>query len=187
MAVVSQTEFAKMTGRSRQAISQRVKAGSLVALANRKIDTEDKINASFLHEVAEDEEIKNGVNQNQNNSDSENSNGSVKPLDILSKNASDAKRGQEVLKYKKLEIEVKTLQGELIRKDLVADTCFGYLSALNINIMETPQSFLDELEGVIINKGSRSSKMDIVTRPICDAIEQAIKQIERTLKGNNEN
>lgn len=187
MTVVSQTKFAEMTGRSRQAISQRVKAGSLIALANRKIDTEDKINASFLIEVKEDNEIKNGSVENFNNSNVSGVDDPARPIDILSKNATEAKRGQEVLKYKKLEIEVKVLQGELVRKDLVADACFGYLSALNINIMETPQSFLDELEGVIINKGSRLVKMEIVTKPICSAIEQAIKQITKTLREKNDN
>ena len=188
MAIVSQTKFAKMTGRSRQAISQRAKRGTLVALKNGKLDTEDLINASFLREVEEDKSINSGVSQVESNTSSNNLGGPPgppgppTPVDHLTKSASDAKRGQEVLKYKKLEIEIKTMQGDLVLRESIGNACFGYLSTLNINIMEMPQSFLDELEAVIINKGSRSEKMEIVTKPICDAIGHAILQIERVLK-----
>lgn len=195
MALVSQTEFAKMTGRTRQAISQRTKRGSLVATASGKIDTKNPINAQFLMEIEEERAITNPpeIKKTPPGESKENpdhpaqSKQEPNPPNALMKNAASAKQGQEVLKYKKLELELKALQGELIRRDLVADVCFGYLSALNINIMEFPQSFLDELEGAIINKSTRSTKMEIVTRPICEAITQAISQIEKTLRATDEN
>lgn len=184
MAIVSQTKFAEMTGRSRQAISQRTKRGTLVALASGKMDTEDPVNAQLLFEISEEKKAKIKSTSSANSGGTQ-SDASLKN-DAFAKKVSEAKRGQEVLKYKKLELEIKEMQGELVRRDSLGNACFGYLSALNINMMEMPQSFLDQLESAIVNKASRSEKMEIVTKPICDAIDQTLSQIERILKSKDE-
>lgn len=191
--IVSQSKFARITDRTRQAIFQRVKRGTLVADKHGKMDTEDPINAEFIEQIEGEKKIKefndnpNKVQKPKQFNNHDNSEPKINYENSFSQNVSKAKSGQEILKYKKLELEVKLLQGELVRKDSVADICFGYLSALNINIMETPQSFLDELEGAILNKSSRSNKIEIVTKPICAAISNTILQIEKKINNSNTN
>lgn len=179
MPIVNQSEFARMVKTSRSNINQYVKRGAIVVTASGKIDTEDKVNKQVIQEITERIRLKSEPNVIPTKKDMDSGK--------LSDSASHAKRAQEVLKYKKLEMEVKLLQGELVRKDAVGDACFEYLGALNLNIMEMPQSFLDELEGSILNKESRLKKMEIVTKPICEAINAAINQVEKKLKQSNEN
>lgn len=184
MPAISQTKFAEITGRTRQAVWQKIQRGTLVALPNGQLDTENPINAQVIADIELEKSIKKNV---ENYSDTSKNNPEKPPEDPLAASAANAKRGQDVLKFKKLQLEVDELEGSLIRRDRVANVCFDYLSALNINIMESPQSFLDELEGAIINKSSRAKKMEIVTKPICEAIETAITQVEKKLKEALEN
>lgn len=179
MPAVSQTKFGEITGRTRQAIWQRVQRGTLIALPNGDLDTDNPMNAQFIADVELEKNIKENVEQYSSTSKN---NPEKPPEDPLMKSAADAKRGQDVLKFKKLQLEVSELEGTLISRKKVADACFDYLSALNLNIMETPQSFLDELEGAIINKLPRAKKMEIITKPICEAIDLAITQVEKKLK-----
>jgi len=186
MVTVTQTKFAELAGRSRSAIWQNIKRGTLNLNSIKKLDTEDPLNKKYLKDI---EDEKNYVAPDY--SESEKSNNELDNKDTPEKNKNSdplvngslqAKRGQEVLKFRKLELELKELEGKLIRKDLVASACFDYLAALNINIMEMPQSFLDEFESATLNESPRVVKMDILTKPICDAISLAISQIEKKLK-----
>ncbi|MHA1379325.1 MAG: hypothetical protein ACTSRG_13155 [Candidatus Helarchaeota archaeon] len=183
MSIISQSKFAEKTSRTRGAINQRIKRGTLNALPNGKMDINDQLNAAFIADIELDKNIESIAEEKRKNY-------SVPEIeqDPLVQSSINAKRGQDVLKYKKLELEVQELEGSLIDRELIASTCFDYLSALNINMLDSPQGFVDEMESAILNELPRSEKIKILTKPITEAIELTISQVEKKLKestGNN--
>lgn len=117
--------------------------------------------------------------QDRSASDRENESLSSK---ALREKAVQAKYTSQILSAQKADMELKKARGELVEIETLGETCIGYLSALNQNIMECPASFLDEMEAAMIAKKTRSEKLDILRKPICDSISETITLIEKELK-----
>jgi hypothetical protein len=73
-------------------------------------------------------------------------------------------------------------RGQLFEIESLGETVFGYISALNQNIMEMPASFLDELEAALKSKKSRAERLNIITAPICEAIAETKEEIQKEIK-----
>jgi len=83
---------------------------------------------------------------------------------------------------KKSEIELKKIRAEVIDIETIAVELVGYLTALNQNIMEMPKGFFDEFHSGMKSKKSRADLIDIITKPICEAIQETKIRVTKTIK-----
>lgn len=112
----------------------------------------------------------------------------IKPTKILKDSEIPVSQRKLNLEVKKLEAQVNGLEiknaqirGQLFQKETLGDTVYGYLSALNQNIMNLPKSIIDDFEAAIKSKKTRSEKIDIITSPICLAISETKEEIKKTI------
>lgn len=103
---------------------------------------------------------------------------------------------EETLQSKKLRIEVQKLEeqrdklirenavgrAELINKKELADRLFGFIIALLKNIMGMPAGYIDDFEAAVKSKNTRAEKINILTVPICEAIEETKSEIKKELR-----
>ena len=214
---LSATKFAELAEVSRQIITRLSNKGTLVKngskldiknptnkfyLEGREIKLGKKILENFKPETKK-EPIKKKVKISPTFKIKEEVKPKPKPKPkpkYVNNNDSD----EEIpLQQQKLKIEVEKLKeqkdklvrenavgrAELISKKEVADRLFGYLIALNKNIMGIPLGYIDDFEAAVKSKSTRSEKTNILTIPICEAIEETkielkkeISRISRELK-----
>ena len=89
---------------------------------------------------------------------------------------------------KKLDEQIKQLRiknnhsrGLLIEKESLSDTVYGYVNALNHNIMSIPKGIIDDFESGIKTKMTRAELINILTEPICEAIHDSKEDIKKEI------
>jgi|WetSurMetagenome_2_1015567.scaffolds.fasta_scaffold08452_6 hypothetical protein len=83
--------------------------------------------------------------------------------------------------YEKLRIENQKARCEVVYKETLGNTCFGYLSALNKMILALPVSYVDEF-GAAYKKGKGKTELtDILRKPITQAIIDAREQMKKEI------
>lgn len=103
-------------------------------------------------------------------------------LKSLTLKASKAEKIEKINKAQRSEIELKKARADLVEIESLAETCIGYLSALNQNVMNMPTGFIDEFDSATKTKKTRSERIDILTTPICTAISETKQEILKELE-----
>ena len=82
-----------------------------------------------------------------------------------------------------LQLDIKNSQsrGLLIEKESLSDTVYGYLNALNHNMMSIPKSVIDDFSAGIKTEMTRSELINILTLPICEAIHDTKEEIKKEI------
>jgi len=163
MGLVTQSVFAKLAGVTRQSVAAAIKCKSLVRNKNSKIDTEHELSQKYL--------IRCGVDD---------ATGETKA------SYAEQKIKEEIGKIKAdrqlREIKIEKEKDILIEKDRVARVLFGYLDALNTNLLDAPETMID----YITDKVKSGAKKGELVKYMRDAIGQEIKstkkQIQKRLK-----
>lgn len=97
----------------------------------------------------------------------------------------EQKLQNEVKKLDKqnLQLDIKNSQarGLLIEKESLSDTVYGYIDALNHNIMSIPKGIIDDFAAGIKTKMTRSELINILTLPICEAIHDTKVEIKKEI------
>jgi len=83
-------------------------------------------------------------------------------------------------KDKKQKLEYEKNRNKLLPRDEM-DRVYGFLDALNKNIMGIPLSIIDDFEAAVKTKNTRSNKIGIITGPICEAIAETKTAIKKEL------
>ncbi|MCK5614774.1 hypothetical protein KAR91_73615 [Candidatus Pacearchaeota archaeon] len=95
----------------------------------------------------------------------------------LAEKAKKAKYIKTINDAKKSQIELDKSRSLLIEIETLAETCMGYLATLNQNIMQVPETFVDEFEASMKAGKTRTDKIDILRIPICAFIAETIEGI----------
>jgi len=109
---------------------------------------------------------------------------------------SDEPEKEKSFQQQKLELEVEKLKeqrdklrreneegrAELVRRESLGDTCFGYLAALNQNIMSIPKGMIDEFESALKSGSTRSELINTLTSPICESINETKSAIKKEIR-----
>ena len=141
-SIITQVEFARVCGVSRQLVGAAVKNGKIKVNRKRKIIFDDPLNILWL----ENHQVKN-LQPNASQAKSEKS----KPQELRRKGKSLAEiKIEEEIRKIRADIRLKDLKysqsrGELIEKDKLATVLFKYLDALNIAVLDTPDMIIDML------------------------------------------
>jgi hypothetical protein len=85
-------------------------------------------------------------------------------------------------KLEKSKLENKKARAALVEIDTLGSTLFGYLIALNKNILSMPQSYVDEFDAAKKAGKSKTELTDILTKPISTAIIDSRDQIKKEIQ-----
>lgn len=209
--IYSQSELSRATGCTRQNISAAVKSGHLVKTPDGKIDTENSanrfwiesrtVNASKIqtppgprptkpkkpkaekpHLPTYAESGYSAPNPDDYELDPDDTNSATG--DVVS--LAEKKMRLEVEKLEeqrdKLKIENQKARAELVEREILSDALFGYLVALNKNILSMPRSYIDEIEAALKMGKSKIEASDILTRAIGHEITVTKDQIKREIE-----
>lgn len=203
---LSISAFARLAGCTRQNISSLVKK-ELLIIEDKKLDVDNEINQYYLQQRKENPRAV--TNPGKPNEPVKKENKIIvkkpepdkkkkKPVSKKPPEKSDSQKSSKVgkpLSQQKLEIEIERIteqrnklrlenakaRAELVEREKLAETCFGYLSALNQNIMSMPKSYIDDFSAGIKSKATRSKLTDILTIPICEAISETKSEIKKVI------
>lgn len=97
-------------------------------------------------------------------------------------------------KLEKSKIENKKARASLVEVDTLGMAVFGYLIALNKNMLSIPKSYIDEFAAALKAGKSKTELTDILTKPISaaivdsrDQIKKELERYKRATKQNHEN
>ena len=99
----------------------------------------------------------------------------------LAEKAKKSKYIKTINDAKKSQIELDKSRSVLIEIETLGETCMGYLATLNQNAMQIAETFVDEFEAAMKTKKTRSTKIDILRKPICDMIAETMDDITKEL------
>lgn len=206
------SEFARLTGVSRQNISVLAKKGEMVVRnENGKIDITDKINHDYIlsqQEKHEDDitpipekktptkklkiitstgsKTKNTYDAPPENDEPENENSSLR------EKARNAKFRKEIAQADKAEMDLKKSRAQLAELDTIGEVCIGYLIALNQELFDIPRSIIDEVTAGIKTGKSKTELTDILRKPSMkavadsmDFVKKEIARYKRDVKSDN--
>lgn len=185
---VTQTEFAKLAGVSKAAISKAIKTGLLVKTAAKKIDTDDGLSKTYLlrksmkppepppPEVPKVPGRKKATSAT-NVSPPDNSGKFDLALQKIKEEIGDIKAKRQLK-----EIKVQEAKDLLVQRDRLGRVVFGYLDTLNANILDAPETMID----YIIDKVKAGTKKGELVKYMRDClgveIKSAKKQVAARLK-----
>ena len=201
----NQSEFAIFTNCTRQNVSKSVKQGFLIKTSDGKIDSDDPINREwielrFLNDSAIKERRFSDIKQEshikkrtKSKNDTKNTLLNNKPPKIQNNDSDDdevplqrQKLQYEVAKmkeqYEKLALDNRKARSELVERETLAAAVFGYLIALNKNILAMPESFIDDFQAKLKIGKSRPELCDILRGPITQAIVDTKDQIKKEIE-----
>lgn len=181
--LVSRAKFAKLAGVCDATVKNNVDNGYLIIDRKiNKMDTDNPKNKAYLEKrisLKDKQDIPNRTNQF--------SKPQSKTDDTINQYATMVEQEQKFKVEKlKMDIKVKELllrekRGDLISKQRIADVCFGYLDALNKNMLVMPQVFIDRVENFIKtnSKDSTAKKelMNEITGYITKSIQNTKHQV----------
>lgn len=108
-----------------------------------------------------------------------------KPKKSVVGNLTEQKLKKENIKLdeqiKQLRIKNNHARGLLIEKESLGDTVYGYINALNHNIMSMPKGIIDEFESGLKTGMTRAELINILTEPICEAIKDTKDGIKKEI------
>jgi hypothetical protein len=204
--ILNRSKFALLAECSRQNIKKLVDNKTLVLNKDGKLDITNPENMFWLEQRKNKTELK--INNPGKTVDvKKNIKTAVKKAVKISKNKKTkleepeteddkTENKEETLQSKKLRIEVQKLEeqrdklirenavgrAELINKKELADRLFGFIIALLKNIMGMPAGYIDDFEAAVKSKNTRAEKINILTVPICEAIEETKTEIKKELR-----
>lgn len=193
MKLLSQTDFSKIANCSRQNIAKLISKGKLPT-ENGKISLEhpDVIEYLKKRDVPEskieipDKKVETKKPKPKRKTKREKNDFDEPPQNSQSQSSSASRRELEIRKLKAqidgYEIKNAASRGQLIERESLSDTIFGYLSALNQNIMSMPTGFIDEFESGIKTGMTRAELINILTNPISETIKETKEEIEKEIK-----
>lgn len=183
---ISQIEFSRMCGMSKQAVGKAIKLGN-IAIATRKgvkkVHLNHKITQLYLEKKRAEASLTGtsviistpspGSGEENGETDSLVSLQQQKTVEEIGKIKADRK-----LKELKYEIE----EGKLIEKDTLGAVIFQYLDALNINMLEFPDMIIDTLIDKVKSGSTRGECIEFMRKDISKAIVSTKTQINERLK-----
>ncbi len=178
-SIITQIEFAKLTGASKQAVYKAIRAGNIkTAIVKRKkqIVFDDPI-TQLWYETQVAKNIKAPL---QGKSDTKES--LIKPeTDLISlqreKILEEIGRIRADKRLKELQYTQK--RDILIEKDTVAAVLFQYIDALNINMLDLPDMIIDN----VIDKVSAGKSRGDIIKFMRDMIRKSIVNTKKQIKG----
>ncbi len=202
---LSISAFSRIANCSRQNISSLVKKGILILDEKKKLDTENPTNKHYLSEREASPRII--TNPGKNPKPEPVPEIKKEPEQIKATEKIDKPKTKRKTKKKTIEIDDEPLtiqkqrleidklkeqrdklkrenaegRAELVSRHGMSDSLYGHLEALHKNIMGMPTGYIDDFETAMKAKYTRSQKIDILTLPICEAIEETKIEIKKEI------
>lgn len=178
---VTQTEFAKLAGVSKAAISKAIKTGLLVKTAAKKIDTDDGLSKTYLLRKsmkppesplpkAPKRPGRKKAAPDASTIPPDNSGKFDLALQKIKEEIGDI-RAKRQLK----EIKVQEAKDALVQRDRLARVVFGYLDTLNACILDAPETMID----YIIDKVKAGAKKGELVKYMRDSLGVEIKSTKK--------
>lgn len=205
---MTQSDFAKLAGVSRQNISALVKKGEIIKEDNGGINPENEANAIYLagrkdaprvitnpapKKIKPEKEVKE-IKKRGRPKKSKNETEIIIP--IIDTPSSKKEGDPPSLQKQKLLLEVEKLKenvekarlenakarAEVCEVDTLLNVVIGYCIALNKSILNMPKSYIDDFEIAMKQGKSKTILNDILTAPISMEIEETIQIIKKEIK-----
>jgi len=181
-SIITQIEFAKLTGASKQAVYKAINAGKIKTAkvkGKKRVVLNDPI-TQLWYEIQVAKNIKAPLQ------------GKLEPKETITDPAITLMSLQrqkiiEEIGKTKADKQLKQLQLQqkretLIEKDTVAAVLFQYMDALNINMLDMPEMIIDTVLDKVKAGASRGDIIEIMRKSIRKSIKTTKTQIKGRLK-----
>lgn len=189
MAIYTIKEFAELTGKRPKDIHTYIGRNKIIKNSEKKIDTTEPINLSFLEEYRINGTVPHSVTmpKSRKASDSKGSPNTTKPEQSERSKILDRKTALEVqikqMDLQQRELAIQKQRGELINLEQTVNIVKSYSDNLKKNMEQNIKTFIQD---ICARHGIESSKMgeytmkvaNIINKSNKSAIEQLLKQFE---------
>ncbi len=177
-STISQIEFSRICGTSKQSVYKAIKAGKVKVNKARKVVFDDDLTQAWYQSMVAKKSAA-SVGTRLPTKDGEKS-----KITIIS--LTEQKIIQEIGKIradKKLkELQLSIKRSQVIEKETTAAVLFHYLQALNINMLDMPDMVMDTLIDKIKSGKTRGELIKVMRDAIKKAIVSTKKQLKERLK-----
>ena len=175
-SIVSQVEFSRLSGVTRQVVSKAIRAGHIKVNRKRKVVFDNDLTQLWYEkQIAKNAKAPLQSKSNSKKPESKPATGLIslqceKILEEIGKIRADKR-------LKELQYQQK--RDTLIEKDTVATILFRYLDALNINMLDLPEMIID----TVIDKISAGATRGDIIKLMRDSIRKSIINTKKQIKG----
>ena len=175
-SIITQVEFARLSGTTRQVVSKAIRVGHIKVNRKRKVVFDDTLTQLWYQKQV----AKNARAPLQDAPEPEA--GPATSLINLQREKILEEIGKIRADKKLKELQYTQKRDTLIEKDTVAAVLFQYLEALNINMLEVPEMIIDNLLDKVRADATRGDIIKLMRSAIRKPILSTKKQITERLK-----